>query len=84
MCTYSIVARVVRVAVCNLTHILCIASECYYVKTESSQANEGLPQSYLRAKSKEAAAGNENRACLDFFVKLRWEARELSMLYSVC
>ena len=65
MCTYSIVASVVRVAVYSWTHIPCVAGERYYVKVESSQANEGLPQSFSSAKVKKAAAGKENRARFD-------------------
>ena len=61
--TYSIVASVVRVTVCRWIHIIpCAAIEHYHVQVESSQANEGLPQLFLSAKPKKAAAGKDNCA----------------------
>ena len=43
LCTYSIVASVVRDSVYGSTQVLCVASKHCHVKTESSQANEEFP-----------------------------------------
>ena len=46
--------------------VLRVVSKHYHVKAESSQANEGLPQSFSSAKPKKVAVGKENHARFNF------------------
>ena len=64
------------------TYVLCVSSEHYHVKVESSQANKGLPQLFSSAKLKKAVAGKENRAHFYFVDETKAGTLGSSLLFT--